>query len=637
MSLLLQRIAALVLSFGVAPLSASAADRPNILWITSEDNASQWIGCYGNPDAQTPRIDAMAADGIKFTRAYSNGPVCAVARSTILNGAYAVTQGTEHMRSRHPIPASFKAGVTWLRENGYYCTNNAKTDYNFKGNDDALWDESSNKASFRNRPQGKPFFSVFNLNITHESQLFPSVVENNRKNGTIPEVPRLDPSKVFVPPYMPDLPEVRTDLAIYHDCVTAMDKEVGRLLDELKAEGLADDTIVFYYADHGGATARGKRYLQDTGTRVPLVIHIPEKWRKLSPFKPGTEVSEMVAFVDLAPTLLSLAGLKSQPPMQGRAFLGEHRVEPPADQQVFLFGDRFDDTDGMRRAITDGRYKYIRCFTPNLAGAPYSDYALGQPSWVAWREAWKAGKLSDIHSQIWKAPQPVEMLFDTASDRWEIKNLAADPAHAAKLAEMRGKLRETMKSVVDTGLVPEAMWDKLAAGRTIHDYVHSGSFDLEATIEMSFAASSSDPARLPQLVKGLSSQDPVIRFWAARGCLILGKAAAPASGDLVKVLEDKEPVVATVAAEALLAAGQTEKGTASLISGLGKGYSGPEQLFLSSAIMRLGLEDKLPADVKARLVRDPQSQQGKKQIAREPGKPGGTKRPKGGAKEKAAP
>ena len=614
----------------------TAADRPNILWITSEDNASQWIGCYGNPEASTPRIDALAAGGLKFTCAYANGPVCAVARSTILNGAYAVTQGTEHMRSRHPIPAAFKAGVSWLRESGYYCTNNFKTDYNFKGNDAALWDDCSNKASYRNRPQGKPFFSVYNLNITHESQLFPGVVENNRKRGAIPEVPRLDPSKLTVPPYLPDLPEFRKDIAIYHDCVTAMDKEVGALLDELKAQGLADDTIVFYYSDHGGAMARGKRYLQDTGVRVPLVIHVPEKWRKLSPFAPGSEVSELVSFVDFAPTLLSLGGLKTPAPMQGRAFLGEHRVAPPTEQQVFLFADRFDETNGMRRAITDGRYKYIRCFTPNLPGAPYSDYAMGQPSWVAWREAWKSGRLSDVHAQIWKTPQPVEMLFDRESDPWEIRNLASDPAQAARLAAMRTRLRDTMKSVFDTGLVPESMWDKLADGKTIHDYVHSPSFKLDATLEMAFTASSSDAGRLPDLVKGLASPDPVIRYWAASGCLMLGKAAASAAGDLTRTLDDKDATVATVAAEALVASGRVEKGTAALMAGLNRTDSGPEFLLLTNAITSLDLNDKIPAGWAARVIADPQAPPFKKQFARELRNPGAGKKAKGGKPAKAS-
>jgi len=627
-------VSLLVLSVG--PFGAlRAVERPNILWITSEDNASQWIGCYGNPEAQTPRIDALAASGLKFTHAYANGPVCAVARSTILNGAYAVTQGTEHMRSRHPIPAAFKAGVTWLRESGYYCTNNAKTDYNFQCNDGALWDECSNKASFRSRPPGKPFFAVFNILSSHESQLFPGVIEGNRQRGTIPKVPRLDLSKVTVPPYMPDLPEVRSDIANYHDCVTAMDKEVGVVLDELKAQGLAEDTIVFYYADHGGAMARGKRYLQDTGTRVPLVIHIPERWRKLSPFTPGSEVPELVSFVDLAPTLLSLCGIKTPAPMQGRAFLGEHRAALPADPQVFLFADRFDETDGMRRALTDGRYKYIRCFSSHLPGAPYCDYPLGQPSWKAWQAAWKSGTLSEVHAQIWKTPQPVEMLFDRESDPWEIKNLTADPAQAERLAMMRGKLRSTMKSVVDTGLVPESMWDNLAGGKTIHDYVHGSSFDVDATLEIAFSASASDPGKLPELVKGLSSPDPVIRYWAATGCLILGKSAASAAGELIKCLDDKDAVVGTVAAEALVASGQTEKGTAALMAGLDRNLSATEFQFLTNAISILGLKDKIPADWAARVGADPQAPAFKKQFASNPGNPEAVKKPKGGKRNKA--
>jgi N-sulfoglucosamine sulfohydrolase len=227
-----------------------AAELPNILWITSEDNAAHWIGCYGNKQASTPRIDQLAGEGIRFTRAYSNAPVCAVARSTILNGAYAVTMGTQHMRSRHLIPASFRSYVSHLREAGYYCTNNGKTDYNFKGKDSEIWDESSRKAHYRNRPAGKPFMAIFNLTMSHESSLFPKEVEMRRKKGIIPRKPRVDPSEIILPPSQPDLPEMRSDAAIYHDCITAMDKQVGELLDELEQSGLAENTIVFYYSDH---------------------------------------------------------------------------------------------------------------------------------------------------------------------------------------------------------------------------------------------------------------------------------------------------------------------------------------------------------------------------------------------------
>jgi arylsulfatase A-like enzyme len=593
MRLLRRHLLPVLVSFGIS--AAAAADRPNILWITSEDNAAHWLGCYGNAEASTPRLDALAAGGLMFTHAYANGPVCAVARSTILNGAYAVTQGTQHMRSRHPIPPDFVAHATHLRRLGYYCTNNSKTDYNFRGNDAALWDDCSGKAHYRKRPDGKPFFAIFNLMITHESQLFPKSVADNRKLGIIPETPRLDPAKLTVPPHLPDLPEVRNDIAIYHDCMSAMDHQVGALLDELAAAGLAEDTIVFYYSDHGGAMARGKRYLQDTGTRVPLIIHIPEKWRHLSPFQPGSKVDEPVSFVDLAPTLLSLCGQPTPAAMQGRAFLGGHRRAPAPDDMVLLYADRFDELEGMRRGLTDGRWRYIRCFSPQLPGAPYSVYPLGQPSWRAWREAAQNGRLSALHSAMWRTPQPVEMLFDTSSDPWEIDNLAGNAAHAGRLAAMRARLRATMAATRDTSLVPEPMWPALAGDKTIHEYVRSAAFDLETTLDLAFAASSSDPANLPAFIKALGSKDPVLRYWAATGCLILAKDAAPAIDALTKCMEDADQLVRIVAAEALIAAGRPDSGKAALIAALDLPMPAECREWLINALKRAGLQDRIPA------------------------------------------
>ena len=529
--------------------AAPAAEKPNILWITSEDNASHWLGCYGNKQASTPRLDSLAASGLRFTRAYSNAPVCAVARSTILNGAYAVTQGTQHMRSRHEIPASYKPHASYLRSLGYYCTNNAKTDYNFKGDDRAIWDECSGKAHYKNRPEGKPFFAIFNLTVSHESNLFPAVIRKNRKQGHIPQKPRLDPASVTIPPCQPDLPEFRSDAAIYHDCVSAMDRQVGKLLDELKERGLADDTIVFYYADHGGAMARGKRYLEDSGVRVPMIVHIPEKWRHLSPFKPGQAVDEPVAFVDLAPTLLSLCGIETPEQMQGRAFLGKHRAKPRDVE--FLFADRFDETEGMRRGITDGRFKYIRCFSPHLTAAPYSSYALGQASWTAWQKAAQDGTLTGYHRDLWQAPRPVEMLFDLNADPWEIHNLASSPEHAERLAAMRDRLKRMMIETRDTGVVPEKMWPEFTNGSTIHDFVASAAFDHAKTVELAFLATSSEFA--PALTEALSSPSPVHRYWAAMACLFHGKKAAAAATKLKPLLEDPSEVVRDAATKALTA------------------------------------------------------------------------------------
>ncbi|MES2983087.1 MAG: sulfatase [Verrucomicrobiota bacterium] len=534
-------------------LPAAAAELPNILWITSEDNAAHWIGCYGNPQASTPRIDKLAEGGLRFTRAYSNAPVCAVARSTILMGAYATTMGTQHMRSRHPIPTSFRPYVSYLREAGYYCTNNSKTDYNFRGKDGALWDECSDKAHYRNRPDGKPFMAVFNFTTTHESYLFPRRVTKQRKTGVIPEQTRLKPAEVVLPPSQPDLPEMREDAAIYHDCITAMDKQVGKILDELEQAGLADDTIVFYYSDHGGAMARGKRYLQDSGVRVPMIVHLPEKWRHLAPFTPGSPVEEPVAFVDLAPTVLSLAGIATPESMQGRAFLGSHRAAPR--EVEFLFADRFDDIPGMRRGITDGKFKYIRCFSPHLAGAPYSSYAFQQQSWKAWQDAAGEGKLKGYHHDIWQTPQPVELLFDLQADPWEIRNLAGDPQHSERLTTMRERLRKQMVETHDTGVVPEDMWEELAKDGTIHAVVRAEGFDHAGMVDLAFDATTSGDT-LPDSVRlAFSSKSPVARYWAATACLIRGKSAASAVEDLKRLSSDPFKPVSETAKAAIASIG----------------------------------------------------------------------------------
>lgn len=594
---------------------ALAAERPNILWITSEDNAWNWQGCYGNTEAQTPRLDALAASGTLCTHAYSIGPVCAVARSTILNGAYAVTQGTQHMRSRHPIPSIYKPYVTYLREQGYYCTNNAKTDYNFKGNDAAIWDACSGKAHYKNRPAGKPFFAIFNLTVSHESSLFPAKIAANRKQGLIPETPRLDPAKVTVPPYLPDLPEIRSDIAIYHDNVTALDTQVGKLLDELKSAGLADDTIVFYFGDHGGILPRGKRYLTDTGVRIPMLIRVPEKWASLSPFKAGQRTDETVAFVDLAPTLLSLAGLEKPAQMQGRAFLGTKRVEPAKDDVVFLYADRFDEIYGMRRGITDGRWKYIRCFTPNLPAAPYSYYQFGQAGWTAWQKAWRDGKLDARFNQLWETPQAVERLFDTQSDPWEIHNLATDPAHAERLATMRARLKSTMIQATDTGIIPEPMFSELSPGKPIATWLGGRKADLPALVDLAFTASAGKSESLPMLQPHLSATDPLARYWAAEGCLILGKAAAPAADDLTKLLDDPHSAIRVAAGHELFLLGRAE-GKATLLAELERATNEYSQQNVINTLTRIDALNDIPDAWVKRILKDKNAGEYLKRLAR---------------------
>ncbi len=576
----------ILLSLLALGLPIFAVEKPNILMIVSEDNSSHWIGCYGNKQAQTPRIDALAKEGFLFEHAYSNAPVCAVARSTILLGAYAPTVGTQHMRSRHPIPQTYRPNVEYLRAAGYYCTNNAKTDYNFKGNDNSYWDQSSNKAHYKNRPEGKPFFAVFNIHDSHESSLFKK----------FPAEPvRLQPVDVELPPYLPDLPEIRKDIARYHDRITAMDTNVGKIIDDLEKAGLADNTIVIYVSDHGGILPRGKRYLEETGVKVPLVVRIPEKFQKLSPFKTGQRVTEPVSFVDFSATLLSLAGIDASSQMQGRPFLGEKRKEPAADEMEFLYADRFDELYGMRRGLTDGKWKYIRNFQPQLPLAPYSLYQFGQPGWVAYQKAWKEDEFCGYHKALWEPPSGSEQLYDLTADPWEMKNLANDPAHSGKLAALRERLKSTMKQAHDTGLVPEPMFQSLAGERTIATYVQSDAFDISKITDLAFAATEMNEKHLPIFREAMKSKHPVERYWAATGLMLLTKKFPDLKIDeLAGLLKDEQPIIRTTAAEGLWNSGQKEVAVKSLVTDVESQIHPTALLHLLNTLRRLELLQELP-------------------------------------------
>ena len=559
----------------------SAQDKPNILWITSEDNSAHWIGCYGNKQAQTPNIDALAKESVLFENAYSNAPVCAVARATILMGAYSPSMGTQHMRSRHAIPAIYRPNPEYMQAAGYHCTNPGKTDYNFKGNDKSYWD----KGDYRNRPDGEPFYCILNFTESHESSLF----------GNKPAEPkRLKPSEIDLPPYLPDLPEIRNDMARYYDRITDMDAKVGMVLKELEEAGLGDDTIVFYYSDHGGVLPRGKRYLEETGVKVPMIVRIPEKFRHLAPFNPGDRVAEPVSFVDLAPTVLSLAGLEIPSQMQGRPFLGTKRKEPAADEMEFLYADRFDELYGMRRGLTDGKWKYIRNFNPDWPTAPYSFYQFGQPGWTAYQKAHQEGKLAGYHKALWEAPGTSEQLYDLSADPWEMNNLAADPAHAEKLTALRERLKSTMKEIKDTGVVPEPLFEALAGEKTIAEFVRSGNFDESKAIDLAFAATEVDTKNLPLLKSALTSQSPVERYWGAVGMRILGEKGADQADSLMPLLKDAHPGVRTAASEALFKLGKKDTAAEALVADVSTDMDASSLLNLLNTLRRLDLLDKLP-------------------------------------------
>ena len=317
---------------------AASAGQPNILWITSEDNGPQ-LGCYGDTYARTPKLDRFAAKGMIYLNAWSTAPVCAPARTAIIMGMYPGTTGGQHMRSQVHLPAGMKMYPQFLRDAGYYCSNNSKEDYNLE-KPGKVWDDSSTRAHWKNRKPGQPFFAIFNHIVSHESQIR---VRPHQLKG--------DPAKVPLPPYHPDTPEVRHDWTQYYDKIAEMDTKAGETLSELEAASLAEDTIIFYYGDHGSGMPRSKRWLYNSGLRVPLIVYFPPKYRHLAPkdYQPGGKSDRLVGFVDLAPTLLSIVGIEPPEYMQGRAFAGKF----PRPAPKFLFGgrDRMDERIDLVRTV----------------------------------------------------------------------------------------------------------------------------------------------------------------------------------------------------------------------------------------------------------------------------------------------
>ncbi|MBN2450109.1 MAG: sulfatase-like hydrolase/transferase [Lentisphaeria bacterium] len=500
-----------------------AAERPNVLWLTCED-ISPYLGCYGCGQARTPNLDRLAGQGIRYTRAYANAPVCAVARSTLLTGMYSSTIGTHQMRSKVQLPDAIPAYPKLFRQAGYYCTNNSKKDYNSNlERDPTLWDESSNKAHYRNRGDGQPFFAVFNIGVTHESQLDGKRIAAYIQKGQIPAAPRVNPADIELPPYHPDLPDIRQDWARLHDLITLMDSMVGERLEELEREGLADDTIVFFYSDHGGQLSRAKRYIYNVGTQVPFIIRVPEKWRRLAPTAPGSASDRLVSFVDFPKTVLSLAGIPIPDLMQGRVFLGPAAEPEPAT--VHFCRDRMGERYDFCRAVTDGRYTLIRNFMPHRPRGRDSRYGYTvQANWGAWEQHYEQGKCNAVQSQFYQPKPPIE-LFDTLNDPWHVNNLARNPEHRERLEHLQRDLEQWMIDTRDVGLIPEPLFYDLVGPdkphRTLYEYAQSDRYPVQRLLTIAQQVSLGDPGHLAMCLELLADDNPIARHWGAYGLFLL--------------------------------------------------------------------------------------------------------------------
>jgi len=445
----------------VTPLAA--ADRPHILWISAED-ISPDLGCYADPYALSPNIDKFAAEGVRFTRCFTHAGVCAPSRSGLITGMYPPSLGTQHMRSKGVPPVGVKCFPEYLRAAGYYCTNNVKTDYQFDAPVTA-WDEQSNKADWRGRQPDQPFFSVINFTTTHESQVRDPSDLTQKLVAELPAEMRHNPAKAVVPPYYPDTPVIRKDLANYADNITAMDGQFAEVLKKLEDDGLAEDTIVWFWGDHGRGLSRSKRWLYDSGTHVPLIIRVPEKWRAWASqgmpdrLAAGKTYEDLVAFVDFAPTMLSLAGVELPGYLKGQAFLGPKSSTTPREY-VHGHRDRMDETYDLIRMVRDQRFKYLRNFMADVSYGQDITYMNEMPMMQEMRRLHAENKLSGGPAQYFRPTKPVEELFDTVKDPHELNNLAKDPQYADVLKRLRAECERWMLDIQDTGLIPEPIFDE---------------------------------------------------------------------------------------------------------------------------------------------------------------------------------
>ncbi|MBM3853602.1 MAG: sulfatase [Verrucomicrobia bacterium] len=574
------RVFAILLALA-APLVGAA---PNILWITCEDTGP-YLGCYGDRFAVTPNLDALAREGVRYTQAFAYTGVCAPSRSCLITGVYPPRLGSHHMRSTTRLPDAVKCFTEYLRAAGYYCSNNAKEDYNFRTPATA-WDDSSGSAHWRKRRPGQPFFAVFNLAVTHQSQVFCDEKRYQQNTRRLTAAQRRDPAKVVVPPFHPDIPEFRQEWARHYENLTAMDYQAGDLLAALAEDGLAEDTIVFFFADNGTGLPGIKMYAWGPSIHVPLIVRIPRKWAALAPTPPGGATDRLVSFVDFAPTVLSLAGVALPAHLQGTAFLGA-AAGPPRD---WIYGgkDRQGECADTIRYVRDARFQYNRNFHPEVPFGQYMSYNWLHASMRAWERLHRDGKLAGPPARFLAPTKPVEELYDVARDPWQVHNLAGDPHYARELARLRAALTAQMRATGDLGLLPE---------REIHTRAGSDAPYTLATDsrrnplpELQHAADLANrptPGDLPRVLALLRSPDSALRWWGALGLWTRRAASAEALAALRTALADASPDVRIVAAEALAEHGDTARALPVLERALGD-ESAFARLAALQAAQRLG-------------------------------------------------
>lgn len=536
----------------------ASAKAPNILWISAED-ISPHFGCYGDPHAITPNIDQLASEGVRYTHTFTAAGVCAPCRSSIITGFYQNSIGTHHMRSDAQIPKWLTPFPMLMQDAGYFCTNNSKTDYQFsKPSKNAIWNECGSKAHWKNRPDEQPFFAVFNFTGCHESGIA-GKAKYDEVTKDLTDDQRQDPNALVLPPYYPDTPIVREDWKRNYELITAMDAWAGDLIQQLKDEGVYDETIIFFWSDHGVGLPRAKRWLYDSGTRIPMVVRIPPKFRTDQQGESGTVDDRLIDSTDFGATVLRLAGVDLPDRIQGQPFLGSDLPAPR--RYVYGARDRMDERYDIIRTVRDKRFRYVRNFEPLK---PYYQYMNTPEKGATMREIRKAeasGKLTETMAIFSAATKPSEELYDCEADPHEINNLATDADYQDKLNELREALTTWQNQVGDIGLIPEAeieVQEKAAGSRyAILNNGKDSAAKLRRLVDIATKASQGVKV-LDDLTAALTDSDPSVRYWAATGIGNIGEAAKSALNPIMPLLRDPSASVRIAAARAAAKLGQSD-------------------------------------------------------------------------------
>jgi arylsulfatase A-like enzyme len=549
---LLNKIAFLVfLVTCTLPLTGKVI-KPNILWITSEDNSIEWISCYGSKNAKTPNIDQLAKEGFRYLYCFDNGAVCAPTRSSWITGMHSISNGTQPMRSGFEIPATISFYNELLQKAGYFTSNCSKTDYNLRApsgrNPKDFWNYSGKDyaGTWKMREKGQPFFTVYNIGDSHESRAF-----GDHKDESV------DPEKMILAPYHPDLPEMRNTYAKYASAISKMDSLVGQAIENLKQDGLYENTIIVYNSDHGGVLARSKRFLYSSGIHCPLIVRIPEKMKHLYPQgkSPGSTIDRIVSFIDMPKTWVSLTGAEMKENFQGRIFLGPNTE--PQSQYHFSWRGRADERFDCVRVMRDKQFAYHKNYAPFAPNGQYLAYMHNMKATGAWERHHLAGKTNAVTGRFFK-PRPSEEFYDNFKDFHNIDNQIDDPLHQTKIKELKKELRRQQLKYFDSGLMPEEMRNRIIKEKntTVYAFVRDPKlYPLAQYLDFADLALTRKKKNLKTFTKGLADVDPVKRYWSVIGLLLLEKQAKSAISELKKVLGDRDEIPA-FAAWAIYKAGE---------------------------------------------------------------------------------